>query len=252
MRVVLSEAGIESDPLPVRVPLPDVPEKRRLNRKERWKSLLWAIDSAEANGPDSLRGLTIALSRVIQGQALDALLFDIRWHKKSPLDPDRPLWNPDLPLNEAGQTMRELLVELKQPVCVDLADAAVFPHVWERWRMHKALGRIGAGRADGRWRQTDNHYGVGWQPWPIVLLGNGNHSTFAAQLRGGGRLTCQQSYDFTPVLRAVKTDGEYWYRTDDGAKLEAVKLEAMAGIFVVGQRLAGIRQDEEGTDPSDA
>lgn len=239
-RLAIEAAGLKETPPPNRIPVPKVRQEGRLTKAERWECLLWAVDTAHENGPDSLRGLTIALSRVVQGQALDALLFDSRWHKKSPVDPDQPLWKPSLPLNAAGETMSDLMVMVTEPIRVELADSAVFPYPWERWRMHRALGRIGQGRADGPWKQSNNHFGIGWAPWPIVLLPQGNHSTLAGQLRGGGILTCEESYDLTPVLRAVRTDGRYWYRVDNATKLGAVKVEAMAGIFVVGQRLAGI------------
>ncbi len=239
-RIALAASAGKSESPPKRIPLPEVPENGQLNRGDRWKSLLWAIDTAQTLGDDSLRGLTIALSRVIQGQMLEALIFDVRWSIKSPLDPDEPLWDRKLPLNAEGLSMDDLMVKCERSIKVELADSAVFPYPWERWRMHRALGRIGSGRRDGVWQQSLNHYGVGWEPWPIVLLSQGNHSTLAAQLRGGGTLTCNESYDFSPVLRAVRTDGEHWFRVDDGQILGPVNSIPMAGIFVIGQRLSGV------------
>lgn len=242
-RAALKAAGIESSEMPERVPLPDIAAKGELDAADRWKSLMWGIDTAQLQGPDSLRGLTIALVRIIQAEALDVLLFDTRWFKKPALEPSDPFWDRTLPLTASGETLDQLMTPLESPITVELSDAAVFSYPWDRWRLHRALGNIGEGRAHGPWRQSENHYGIGLSPWPIVLLDNGNHSTLAGQLRGGGTLRCEESYDFTPVLRAVRTDGATWYRVDDGSSLGPVASVAMAGIFVVGQRLAGIGMD---------
>jgi hypothetical protein len=222
---------------PERVPYPELPTKGRLRPAQRWQSLQWSIDSAAQHGPDALRGLTIALSRVIQGELLDTLLFDARPHKTPSFDPASPLWDRKLPLNAAGQKLDDLMVPKKEAIEVRLEDAAVFPHPWERWRLHGALGNMGKGRPWKAFRQSQNHLGIGWHPWPIVMIWNGNHSTLAGQLRGGGKLTCEETYDLSPVLKAVRTDGSQWYRVDDGSSLGPVESMAMAGIFVIGQCL---------------
>lgn len=225
---------------PERVPYPELPPKGRLRPPHRWESLLWSIESAAQHGPDALRGLTIALSRVIQGEMLETLLFDAREHRTHNFDPKSPLWDLKLPLNAAGQTLEDLMVRKKKAIKVKLEDAAVFPHPWERWRLHGALGNMGKGRPWKAFRQSHNHLGIGWLPWPIVMIWNGNHSTLAAQLRGGGKLTCEETYDLSPILKAVRTDGAQWYRVDDGSSLGLVESMAMAGIFVIGQRLTDL------------
>ena len=232
-------AGATATHEPERVAYPELPIKGRLRPAQRWQSLLWSIDSAAQHGQDALRGLTIALSRVIQGEALDTLLFDARPHRTHSFDPTSPLWDRKLPLNAAGETLDDLKVPVKKAIKVKLEDAAVFPHPWERWRLHSALANMGKGRPWKAFRQSHNHLGIGWHPWPIVMIWNGNHSTLAGQLRGGGKLTCEETYDFSPVLRAVRTDGAQWYRVDDGSTLGPVESMAMAGIFVIGQRLIG-------------
>lgn len=73
-----------------------------------------------------------------------------------------------------------------------------------------------------------------------MWVDNGNHSTMAALVRGGGRLKCKEAFDFTPVLEAVRTDGITWARAADGSKIGPVRSMPMAGIFLIGQRLAGI------------
>lgn len=232
-----AEAHGVSMRLPERVPYPDLPPKARLTSAQRWRSLLWSVEAAAAHGPDALRGLAIALSRVLQGEMLEALIFDARVHRGHGFDPASPLWDARLPLNAAGQTLDDLKVRMSVAIQVKLEDAAVFPAPWDRWRMYRALGNIGEGRPWKDFRQSENHQGIGWWPWPLVLIWNGNHSTLAGQLRGGGTLTCDESYDMSPVLAAVGTDGERWYRIDDGSSLGPVESMAMAGIFVIGQRL---------------
>ena len=80
---------------------------------------------------------------------------------------------------------------------------------------------------------------MAWKPWPLVRVSNGNHSTMAALIRGGGRLRCEETFDYSPVLRAVRTDGVNWIRKADDSMIGPVRSMAMAGIFVIGQRLIG-------------
>lgn len=224
---------------PERLPYPELPRQRRLTAAQRWQSLLWSIDTAQAHGNHALRGLTVALSRIIHGQALDALLLDARESRKPELDPSDLLWDEHLPLTATGQTMRDLIARSARSLSVDLNDAAVFPSPWERWRLHEALHNLGPSRAWGSWRQDSNHFGIAWKPWPLVWVSNGNHSTMAALVRGGGRFKCHEAFDFTPVLSAVQTDGFRWYRVDNGEELGPARSMPMAGIFVIGQRLIG-------------
>jgi len=225
---------------PERLPYPEFPRQRRLTAAHRWKSLLWSIDTAQAHEVHALRGLTVALSRIIHGHALDALLLDAREFLKPELNPSDLLWDEDLPLKAGGQTMRDLITPSARSLSVDLNDAAVFPSPWERWRLHGALQNLGTGRSWGPWRQDRNHFGVAWRPWPLVWVSNGNHSTMAALVRGGGRFKCHEAFDFTPVLSAVRTDGINWYRVDNGEELGPVHSMPMAGIFVIGQRLRSL------------
>lgn len=223
---------------PMRLPAPQLPPRRRLTVQEQWASLIWSIDSAEAQGVHALRGVAVALSRIIVGQGLEALLLDAREFRGAGLSPANLLWDPLLQLDAAGGTLSSLPAKLSRAPTVDLIDTIVLPNPWERWRLHTALQNLGAGRAWGAWRQDRNHHGVAWRPWPIVWVSNGNHSTTAALLRGGGRFKCREAFDFTPVLAAVYTDGLTWLRACDGSTLAPVRSIAMAGIFVIGQRLA--------------
>jgi hypothetical protein len=243
-RAAIEASGFRPAQSPSRVPVPALRGTGSLSLDERWASLLWSIDTAEQFGSDSLRGLTIALSRLIQAEALELLLFDARPRNEPPLLPSDVLWDSDLPLTSSGATMDQLTLLSEQAITVNLEDAAVFPRIWERWRLHRALGRIGPGRVDGPYAQSGNHFGVRWHPWPLVWLENGNHSTLAAQLRGGGDFECHASFDFTPVLDAVRTDGANWYRVDDGTVVGPVTSVPMAGIFVVGQRLARLARKQ--------
>ncbi|WP_157118904.1 DUF6710 family protein [Azohydromonas lata] len=223
---------------PERVPYPDLPKGVRNAAVRQWQSLLWSIDSAEQHGKHALQGLTVALARIIIGQGLQGLILNAQEFHKPPLDIPDLLWDEDLPLNNAGQSMRQLRAKLPRPISVDLNDAAVFPSPWERWRFHGALQKLGAGREWGPWKQDHrNHFGIAWRPWPMVWVHNGNHSTMAALVRGGGKLRCSEAFDFAPVLQAVNTDGVNWYRADTGSVIEKVKSMPMAGIFVIGQRL---------------
>lgn len=223
--------------VPLRVPYPSLPNTKRLTRAQQWESILWSIGQAEANGKHALRGLAIALSQVIRAQALETLLMDAREHHKPKWDADDLLWDGSLPLNAAGDTRASLMVKAPRTMSVHLNDAIVFPEPWERWRLFRAFHNLGQRRAWGAWRQDPNHYGIAWKPWPIVWVSNGNHSTMAALVRGGGKFKCYAAYDFTPVLQAVTTDGRNWLRKDTGAVLEPVRSIPMAGIFEIGKLL---------------
>jgi hypothetical protein len=163
--------------------------------------------------------------------------MDAREFHKPAWDADDLLWDESLPLNVAGDTRASLLVKARRTVSVDLNDAIVFPAPWERWRLFRALQNLGLKRQWGPWSQDSNHFGIAWKPWPIVWVTNGNHSTMAALVRGGGKLKCHATYDFSPVIRAVGTDGVHWFCRDTGAILGPVRSLPMAGIFEIGGRL---------------
>jgi len=163
--------------------------------------------------------------------------MDAREFHKPDWDADNLLWDVSLPLNAAGDTRASLMKKAARTLSVDLNDAIVFPQPWERWRLLQALHNLGEKRRWGTWRQDPNHFGIAWKPWPIVWVSNGNHSTMAALIRGGGKFRCNAAYDFAPVLAAVETDGVNWLRRDTGAVLEPVRSLPMAGIFEIGRRL---------------
>jgi hypothetical protein len=231
-------ADLPARMLPERVPYPSLPVRGKLTKAQRWASILWSIDSAQANGNHALRGLAIALSQIIRAEALQTLLLDAREYHRPTWDADELLWEEALPLNALGETRASMMKKAARTLSVDLNDAVVFPSPWERWRLHKALHNLGARREWGAWRQDRNHFGIAWKPWPIVWVSNGNHSTMAALIRGGGKFKCYETYDFTPVLKAVKTDGVNWLRQDTGTTLGPVRSLPMAGIFIIGQKLA--------------
>lgn len=223
--------------MPERVPYPNLPQSGTLTQCEQWASILWSIDSAQANGKHALRGLAIALSQVIRAQAIETLVMNARELHKPAWDADDLLWDDSLPLNTAGDTRASLTKKISRTLSVDLNDAVVFPSPWERWRLFKALQGLGQKREWGQWRQDSNHFGIAWKPWPIVWVTNGNHSTMAALIRGGGMFKCYETYDFSAVLEAVKPDGLNWIRSDNGEVLEPILSLPMAGIFEIGQRL---------------
>ena len=227
-----------STPRPERVPYPRLPPVAKAPVARKWKSLLWSIECAKQHGHDGLRGLAIALSKMIIAEGLEQLVFEAREHSPSGLEAKSLLWASDIPLNDAGDTLQSLLVSKKKRVKVDMNDAIVIPDPWERWRLFGALANLGEDRQWGPWRQDKrNHYGEAWLPWPIVWVSNGNHSTMAGLVRGGGKFKCHDTLDFSPVLKAVTTDGQWWYRTDTGQPFAQVRSLAMAGIFDIGQCL---------------
>lgn len=234
------DAELPKSKRPSRIPDLKLPSSRRLTSAERWASLLWSVDTAQSHGKHALRGLAVALCRIVHGRALEKLLFDARPAVKPLHQPSDLLWNDDVPLNASGDCMSDLLIRNARSPAVDLNDTPVFPCPWERWRLSRALNHLGEGRRWGAWRQERNHYGVAWRPWPLLWVQNGHHSTTAALVRGGGRFKPTETYDASALLRAVHTDGVNWYRADTDDPLGLVRSLPMAGIFVIGQRLIGL------------
>lgn len=220
-----------------RIPYPDLPKRRVLRHKERWRSVLWTIDSAEAQGHAALGGLAAALARVIQGDTLRWLIQDARPSMDPPVRIDDLFWDRDFPINDQGGTLSNLPVQVRRNRRIELSDGAVITRPWERWRLLRALASMGKRRAWGDFEQDHNHFAICWLPWPLIWSDNGHHSLTAGTIRGGGTVLCKETLDMTPVLNAVTTNGENWLRKDTGQPIARVRSIEAAALFVVGQRL---------------
>lgn len=227
---------------PRHIPVPHLGRGKRLSLADQWASLIWSIDTAQEHGKGALKGVSLSLARMIQAQALEALLLDARHPVRSRMSVDNLLWSEDVVLDSEGGTLKSLRRKMRRGSARLMSESLVFPEPWERTRFIKATGNIGEGLAHGVWRQDPNHFGVEWRPWPIFWVSNGNHSTMAGLVKSGANFRPYETYDLSPVLRAVKTDGLQWYRSDTNQPFEAVSSMAMAGVFVVGQRLIGLKR----------
>jgi hypothetical protein len=217
---------------------PKLPPKRTLTRAQQWEAHLWMIDTAQARGHRALRGLAVALARMIQADAFGVLFFDTRPGVTSRGNVDDLLWDRTCPVTKDGRTLRELLRPRRDNHQYDLATTALITNVWEPWRMARALECLGPDGEWGQWRQDPhNHFATVWHPWPLVWVSNGNHSTTAAALKGGGAIVCEESFDATPLLRVISTDGKHWFG-EDGRVIGRVHSLPMAGIVEIGRRLA--------------
>lgn len=228
----------EAPKQPEHIPAPDLPDGN-LSPKNKWRSLLWSIDTAESHGPNAVAGLTQVLARIIQAEILQKLIFDARPHRTAPDCPETLLWDLSTPIREDGSKMMDLLRRESGEVSLDLAHSAIIPQPWHRWKLARALQNLGPTGKDGNWRQIDNTHAVVWQPWPIAWIDNGNHSAMAAILTHGGKLQVSESLNAKELLVAVYSDGENWIRVDNGETIEPVSSLAMAGIFEIGRRLVG-------------
>lgn len=222
-----------------RIPVPKIRKKKKLNTNDKWRSLLWSIDTAESHGSKAVAGLTQALARIVQAEILQGLLFDAREHRTAPNCPESLLWDLSTPIREDGATMKTLLRHEPGEMSLDLAHSAIIPQPRERWKLARALQNLGPTGKHGNWRQTDNTHVVVWQPWPIAWIDNGNHSAMAAILTHGGTLEVSESLNAKELLLAVHSNGEYWIRVDNGEPIEPIRSLAMAGIFEIGRRLVG-------------
>lgn len=219
-----------------RIQHPRLPEKGPLTKAQQWRSLLWIIDTAQAHGDHALRGLTIALARMVQAEAFSILLLDARPHRSPDGSVNDLLWDTNLPVTQSGQKMGDLLKRRRKRDSFDLGKSAVITNVWEPWRLARALQNLGPSCAWGPWRQDENHHAVAWYPWPIVWVDNGNHSATTATLKGGGMIRCEACVDATPLLRVVTTNGRQWFG-ENRRVLGKVGSLPMAGIFEIGRRL---------------
>lgn len=219
-----------------RVPEPKLPARGALTRARQWRSMLWMIDTAQAHGIRALRGLTVALARMIQAQAFNVLFLDARPHRSPDGCVDDLLWDRNQPITDAGERLTDLLMLRKRGGRLELQTTAAIANVWERWRLARALQCLGPGCAWGAWRQDKNHHAVVWHPWPLLWIDNGNHSATAAMLKGGGMIRCEASFDATPLLRVVSTDGRRWFG-ENRRMLGRVHCLPMGGIVEIGRRL---------------
>jgi hypothetical protein len=70
----------------------------------------------------------------------------------------------------------------------------------------------------------------------LLWIDNGNHSATAAMLKDGGAIRCEASFDATPLLRVVSTNGRLWFGENQRV-LGLVRSLPMADIVEVGRRL---------------
>lgn len=240
-RFVRRSKARHRDVLAERIPPPRLPARGSLTRTQQWRSLLWMIDTAQAHGTNALRGLTIALARMIQADAFRALFFDARPHRSPDGSIDDLLWDRDRPVTRSGSRLEDLLTRRRIRDRIELEATATIAGIWEPWRLARALEHLGSSGSWGSWRQDSNHHAVCWHPWPLVWIDNGNHSATTATLKGGGTLTCEQSFDATPLLRAVTTNGRQWFG-EDRRVLGSVNSLPMAGVIEVGRRLIAVER----------
>lgn len=238
MKEAIEEVSGDTKPAE-HIPAPKIRKKKKLNTDDKWRSLVWSIDTAESHGQNALSGLTQALARIIQAEILQVLLFDARPNRTAHDSPETLLWDATIPIRADGSTMEDLLSRESCEISLNLAHSAIIPQPWERWRLARALQNLGPTGKDGNWRQTDNTHAVVWQPWPVAWIDNGNHSAMAAIVTHGGTLEVSESLNAKDLLLSVYTDGKYWIRVDNGEAIEPVRSLAMAGIFEIGRRLVG-------------
>ena len=232
----LKTMGTGRDP-PKRVERPSFPKRRGFTVSDQWISLRWMIDTAELQGTHALRGLTLALARMIQADAFKTLFLDARPYREPLGDIDELLWDQTKPVTRDGKCLAHVMTRRRLRDQIDLATTAVIAKIWEPWRVAKSLQNLGSDRAWGAWRQDQNHHAFSWHPWPLVWVYNGNHSVTAATLRGGGTLKCEASFDVSPLLQIVTTDGQSWFG-EDRIVLGPVRSLPMAGIMEIGRRLS--------------
>lgn len=233
------DVKVKPDQLVRSKPYPDLSTLRVNSRQHQWESLKWSIHQASEHGVDGLTGLTVALSRIIVADGLRGLLMDAREHQGCGVSVESLLWPAATVIMGESTTMRNLLHPMDEALVVDTRCTAVIPAPWERRRTIRALANLGEKRSWGAWRQDKrNHHGVAWSPWPLLWVDNGNHSTLASLVMGGGKFTCSEHLDASALLNAVTTDGVNWIRTDTNQTVGLVKSLPMAAIFLIGQQLA--------------
>lgn len=235
--VVLSKRQRKDKVSATHIKRPTLPARKTLTPAQQWRAHLWMIDTAHAQGEQALRGLAIALARMIQADAFGVLFFDTRPGVTSRGNVDDLLWDRTCPVTNDGRSLHELLKPRRERRQYDLGTTALIANVWEPWRMARALECLGPEGEWGEWRQDrHNHFATVWHPWPLVWVCNGNHSATAAALKGGGSLQCEEAFDATPLLDVVSTNGRQWFG-EDGRVLGRVHSMPMAGIIEIGRRL---------------
>lgn len=221
-----------------RIPPPTLPPTGVLSTKQKWESLQWSIKTAESHGEEALKGLALALSRLIQAEVMADVFTDARHGPRFDSSKDGLLWDQQLPINASGQTMESILDPHPDWLPVNLRNSIVFASPWEPWRMCRAMQEIGAGKKLGEWRQDKpNHQLEAWLPLPIVWVMNGNHSVTTGILHGEGEACVDRVFDASNLFKSVFSDGLNWRRSDNGEVLAEVASLPMAGIFEVARIL---------------
>ncbi len=245
LREILRDVRGKFPPKPrplVQVPIPTLPTNRPLTAKEGWKSLCWIVDVATSEGREALSGLSLGLTRIIQAEILRGLFFDARPGRSVPSSMEDLLWDPSLSFASDGRNLRGLLRRRRTSTAVSIQSSAIIARPWNAQRLVISMQNLGPGLSWKSWRNSRNTHSVAWLPWPLIWVDNGNHSMTTAMLRHGGTLQCGETFDASPLLRAVRTDGENWIRVSDGQPFAKVRSVPMAALFTVGQRLLRVRK----------
>lgn len=234
--------GQNAPPQVKHIARPALPIRGNLTQADKWESLMWMVDTASAHGPKALTGLVLALSRIIQAKVFEDYFINARPNGSANTEVNDLLWDHELKCLPDGRCISQILAPSKRKVSVNIQDSAVFPNVWEPWRLARAMENIGPKSTCGKWRQDHNHHAFAWLPWPLIWVYNGNHSVTAGMLRGGGKLRCDITYDASPLLKCVRTDGLKWFPMEGTKAFAKVQSLPMAAIFVIGQRLIELQR----------
>ncbi|MCA8276377.1 hypothetical protein LGN17_28230 [Burkholderia sp. AU30280] len=137
-------ASVPTPTLPQKIPLPEFPVGTDpLGPADQWRSIVWHIDTAEADGKEALFALAMAFGKTIQSTALQDLLTDVRDKPRPALDFDTLLWETPAPITENGDTLDSVRLGSRTQVTVSFQEAVLIANPWVPFRLTRSLGNIG-------------------------------------------------------------------------------------------------------------
>lgn len=175
------------------------------------------------------------VGRKIQTEYLTNLLYKKYDSELPSLFPEEVLFDLRASLSQEGKEFEDIITELKIEKTVSLSHDLVLPWSWRTSRLVNCIAQIGEGRADGPWRQDNNHNVDIWLPMGIVWVYGGNHSISTGILQGKGSIKPKAIYDISAVYDYVDCDGVNYYRIEDGFIISQVKNAEIAAIFEIGR-----------------
>ncbi|WP_372239632.1 DUF6710 family protein [Pseudomonas sp. 8Z] len=175
----------------------------------------WADELVAKRNAEGLHDLVKIVLRPIQARHMREAYLKPENH-----GPDSLWWPLALGFSGLSQKLDSDVVSYINSHCLvscvagketlNLASDVVLPTAWHPTSLVAKLGAIGLGLPEGEFEQSTNHRVCYMYPLGIGWVGGGNHSISQGIVRGEVTLAPTEYLDITPVLHALRYDGDRW------------------------------------------